>query len=73
MARGLRTQLSNHEYVGSVPGLTQWVKNLVLPQAAAEISDAAQIPSCYGCGGGQQLQFQFNPSLENFHVPRVWP
>ena len=31
---GLRTRHSVHEDVGSTPGLTQWVKDLVLPQAA---------------------------------------
>ena len=30
---GLRTQCCLCEDVGSIPGLTQWVKDLVLPQA----------------------------------------
>ena len=35
--RGLRTQHSVHEDMGSIPDLTQWVKDLVLLQTAAPI------------------------------------
>lgn len=38
-----RTQHSLHEDVGSSLGLTQWVKIQALPQAAAEVTDVAQI------------------------------
>ena len=41
MARQVKNPISIHEDVGSSPGLTQWVKNLVLPQAAADIAEAA--------------------------------
>ena len=36
---GLRTL----EDLGSIPGLVTWVKDLVLPQAVAQVTDVAQI------------------------------
>ena len=47
---------SVHEDLGSIPVLTQWVKDLVLLQASVEAADAAWIWCCCGCGVGQQLQ-----------------
>ena len=53
--RGLRTQHSVREVAGSIPGLAQWVKDLVWSPAAT-LADVAQIWCCCGCGVGQQLQ-----------------
>ena len=38
------------------PCLAQWVKDLALLPALVKDADAAQIPSCCGCGIGQQLE-----------------
>ena len=54
MTQGLTNPISIHEDVGLIPGLTQWVKDKALLQAAAEHTDVAQIQCC--CGIGWQLQ-----------------
>ena len=57
---GLRTQHRVCEVVGSIPDLTQWVKDPMLLQATQQVTDTAQIQCCRGCGIGLQ-QRQFNP------------
>ena len=56
MAQWLTNLNSNLEVVSSIPGLVQWVKDPVLPQAVVQVEDAARIWHCCGSGVGRQLQ-----------------
>ena len=42
------------EEASMIPGLAQWAKDPVLPQARAWVTDAAQIQCCCGCGEGSR-------------------
>ena len=45
MAQQIANQSNVHEGLGSIPGLAQWAKDLALPWAVMQITDAAQILS----------------------------
>ena len=51
----------NREVVGSIPALTQWVKDPALPWAVVSVADTARIPRCCGSGVGWQLWLRFDP------------
>ena len=75
VAQQVKNLTSIQEDAALIPGLTQWIKDPVLPQAAAQVTDEAWIQHCCGCVVCQQLQLQFNPYplYPNLHMPQVSP
>ena len=56
VAHWVKNPIGIYEDVCLIPGLPQLVKDLVLLQAAAQVTDVAQILHCCGCDIGLQLQ-----------------
>ena len=61
VANWVKNPTSIHEHESLIPGLAQYVKDLVLLQAVAWVIDVASIPRCCGYGLGWQLQLWFDP------------
>ena len=66
VAQWLTNPTRNHDDVGSIPSLIQWVGDLAFPSAVVWVTDKARTPCGCGCGMDQQLAWacsDLTPSL----------
>ena len=75
MAQWVKNPASIHEDVGSVPGLTQWVKDLVLLGLWHRLAAAALIQLrtfiCHRCGPKQKKKKKFAPAVKETDCTRT--
>ena len=72
MPQQVRTRHYLCEDAGLIPGLIQWVKDLLLLQTVANFLDVVKIWCCCGCGIGCTAA-PIQPWPRNFHKPPLWP
>ena len=63
MAQWVKNPTRIYEDAGSIPDLAQRMKDLELLQVVSEVTDAAWIPCCHGCGVGHSRSSDLTLSL----------